>query len=71
MGKDVGILAKNLFASASHDIHTNFNYGNEVIIYQNNYQKDQIKLLEAICKTLNVGIKKIWLFLLCLFISLS
>uniref|UniRef100_A0A914CSL7 Uncharacterized protein n=1 Tax=Acrobeloides nanus TaxID=290746 RepID=A0A914CSL7_9BILA len=58
-GKDVGLLAKDLYASASHDIHTNFNYGSEVVVRRSNYQRDHLKLLEAICQTLHVTIKKL------------
>jgi hypothetical protein len=57
--KDVGLLTKDLYASAIHDIHTSFNYGNEVVVRRSNYQRDQLKLLEAICQTLNVRIKKL------------
>uniref|UniRef100_A0A1I7WVV8 Reverse transcriptase domain-containing protein n=1 Tax=Heterorhabditis bacteriophora TaxID=37862 RepID=A0A1I7WVV8_HETBA len=45
--------SKDLYASASHDIHKSFHYGSEVIIRECNYQKDQLSLLEAICQTLN------------------
>uniref|UniRef100_A0A1I7WW45 Protein kinase domain-containing protein n=1 Tax=Heterorhabditis bacteriophora TaxID=37862 RepID=A0A1I7WW45_HETBA len=51
--------SKDLYASASHDIHKSFHYGSEVIIRECNYQKDQLSLLEAICQTLNLRIKSI------------